>query len=105
MKQVNEEPPLPSDFNPDIDPGLESIIVKAMQKNPADRFATANDMRLALNDFGRPPRETCGRRGAGRFHERADPRDGSIEGGAAGADSTMVMPQPVKPVTHSGQTN
>ena len=106
MKQVNEEPPLPSDFNPDIDPGLESIIVKAMQKNPADRFATANDMRLALNDFlaGRPVK-LAGAAVPGGFTSAQTRVMSPIEGGAAGADSTMVMPQPVKPVTHSGQTN
>ena len=106
MKQVNEEPPLPSDFNPDIDPGLESIIVKAMQKNPADRFVTANDMRLALNDFlaGRPVK-LAGAAVPGGFTSAQTRVMSPIEGGAAGADSTMVMPQPVKPVTHSGQTN
>ena len=96
MKQVNEEPPLPSDFNPDIDPGLESIIVKAMQKNPADRFATANDMRLALNDFlaGRPVK-LAGASVPGGFTSAQTRVMSPIEGGAAGADSTMVMPQPV----------
>ena len=41
---------------PDIDPALEAIIMKAIAKNLADRFATAKDMRLALNDYlaGRP---------------------------------------------------
>ena len=56
MKQVNDLPAPPHEFNPDIDPSLEAIIMKAMAKNPADRFATAKDMRLALNDYlaGRP---------------------------------------------------
>lgn len=51
MKQVQETPLPPSQVNPDIDPGLEDIILKAMSKNPLDRFATALDMRRALNDF------------------------------------------------------
>lgn len=56
MKQVNDLPVPPREINPDIDPSLEAIIMKAMEKNPADRFATAKDMRLALNDYlaGRP---------------------------------------------------
>ena len=56
MKQVNELPPLPSEFNPNIDPQLEAIIMKALEKNPLNRFESANDMRLALNDYlaGRP---------------------------------------------------
>ena len=56
LKQVNEAPKPPSELNPDIDPALESIIMKAMAKNPRERFATARDMRHALNDYlaGRP---------------------------------------------------
>lgn len=56
MKQVNDLPVPPREINPDIDPSLEAIIMKAIAKNPDDRFATAKDMRLALNDYlaGRP---------------------------------------------------
>lgn len=56
LQQVKDEPAPPSTINPDIDPDLEDIIMVALAKNPADRFATANDMRLALNDYlaGRP---------------------------------------------------
>ena len=56
MKQVNDLPVQPREINHDIDPALEAIIMKAIAKNPADRFATAKDMRLALNDYlaGRP---------------------------------------------------
>ena len=56
LKQVSEEPLPPHEVNPNIDPNLEAIIMKAMSKNPFDRFATARDMRHALNDFlaGRP---------------------------------------------------
>lgn len=56
MKQVNDLPVPPHEINPDIDPALEAIIMKAIAKNPAERFATAKDMRLALNDYlaGRP---------------------------------------------------
>ena len=56
MKQVNEDPEPPRNVNPNIDIALETIIMKAMCKNPRDRFATARDMRHALNDYlaGRP---------------------------------------------------
>ena len=56
MQQVKDEPVPPSSINPDIDPDLEDIIMVALAKNPAERFATANDMRMALNDYlaGRP---------------------------------------------------
>ncbi|WP_165044045.1 Stk1 family PASTA domain-containing Ser/Thr kinase [Adlercreutzia sp. ZJ138] len=51
MKQVQEYPLAPSEINPDIDPVLENIILKAMEKNPYDRFSTAREMRTALNDY------------------------------------------------------
>ena len=56
VKQVNEQPVPPRAIDSNIDPGLESIILKAMQKNPANRFGTANEMRLALNEYiqGKP---------------------------------------------------
>ncbi len=56
MKQVQDEPVPPREINPEVDPSLEAIIMKAMAKNPMERFATAKDMRSALNDFlaGRP---------------------------------------------------
>lgn len=57
MKQVNDMPPFPSEFKPDIDPVLEAIIMKALEKNPRNRFASALEMRTALNDYlaGRTP--------------------------------------------------
>lgn len=56
LMQVQDFPPAPHEFNPNIDPDLETIIMTAMEKDPNRRFATANDMRLALNNYlaGRP---------------------------------------------------
>lgn len=79
LMQVRDEPPLPRSINPDIDPVFEAIILTAMQKDPEARFATANDMRVALNDYlaGRPINFAA-----------------LVAGGAAlGAAATAVMPQ------------
>ena len=56
MKQVSEYPVAPRQVNPEIDPGLEAIIMRALEKDPLSRFATVNDMKHALDDFlaGRP---------------------------------------------------
>ncbi len=43
-KHVHEPPPLPSSINPKINPHLEDIILKMMQKDPKDRFASCNDV-------------------------------------------------------------
>lgn len=50
-KQVQEFPVAPTQVNPNVDPGLEAIIMKALEKDPRDRFATVGDMKHALNDF------------------------------------------------------
>lgn len=56
VKQVNELPAPPSTINPNIDPALEAIIKKAMEKDPERRFKDASEMRHILNDYlaGRP---------------------------------------------------
>ena len=56
MQQVQEPPIPPSQVNPSINPDLEAIILKAMDKSPYNRFQTAREMKTALDDFlmGRP---------------------------------------------------
>jgi serine/threonine-protein kinase len=51
LKQVNEQPVPPSSINPAVDPGLEAIIMKCLQKDPALRFQTAEELRRALTDY------------------------------------------------------
>src|SRR5882672_8914807 len=42
MQVTQEDPPAPSAINPEVDKGLEAIILKAMAKDPAHRYATAS---------------------------------------------------------------
>ena len=51
LMQVKDAPQPPRQINPSINANLEAVILKALSKNPADRFATAREMRAALNDF------------------------------------------------------
>ncbi len=104
LMQVKDEPPEPSSINPDLDPSFEAIILTAMAKDPRDRFATANDMRLALNDFlaGRPVKlpgmavaGAIAGAAAGAAAGFTSARTSVIQpiGAAAGdIDSTQVMP-------------
>lgn len=48
LKQVNEQPMRPTRINPNIDPGLERVIGRALAKDPRARYATAEDMRQDL---------------------------------------------------------
>ncbi len=44
LMQIREQPTLPRDLNGNIPIGLEQIILKAIMKNPSDRYAEASDM-------------------------------------------------------------
>ena len=91
LKQVNEDPEPPRNLNPSIDIALETIIMKAMCKNPRDRFATARDMRRALNDYlaGRPVNVT-GFSGA-QTAVIAEPIAGRTQPAGYQADKTAVI--------------
>ncbi|MEV0436661.1 Stk1 family PASTA domain-containing Ser/Thr kinase [Nocardia sp. NPDC050413] len=47
-QHVKEDPPLPSSVNPAVPRELDSVILKAMAKNPANRYQTAAEMRADL---------------------------------------------------------
>ena len=51
LKQVNEAPQAPTLLNPSVDPILESIILKCMEKDPGNRYQTADDLYYALRDY------------------------------------------------------
>jgi len=47
-KHVREDPLAPSMINPDISPELEAVVMKALAKNPENRYQTAMEMRSDL---------------------------------------------------------
>jgi beta-lactam-binding protein with PASTA domain len=47
-QHVREDPKLPSSVNPAIPPELDAILLKALSKNPANRYQSAADMRNDL---------------------------------------------------------
>ena len=51
-KHLEEEPPDPRTFNAEVPGALAAVIVKAMAKEPKDRFATASEMHDALARIG-----------------------------------------------------
>jgi serine/threonine-protein kinase len=42
-KQVNATPPPPSSINADVPPELDAVVMRALSKNPANRYQTAQD--------------------------------------------------------------
>ncbi len=50
-KHVSETPVPPRQIEPSVPPPLEAVIMHAMEKNPADRYATAEDLQADLQRF------------------------------------------------------
>jgi len=50
LKHLQEEPVLPSEINSAVSPCLEKVILKLLEKNPAQRFTNAADVRKSLQN-------------------------------------------------------
>ena len=55
LMQVNNEPALPRTINPDIPMGFEQITMKAMQKNTRERYQSASEILMDLEELKRNP--------------------------------------------------
>ncbi len=95
-KHVRDMPPNPRELNPSIPPTFEAIIMKSMAKSPANRYATAEDLRADLIRFseGRTvlasSTDTTAMMGAAAGTTAA-------MGAVAGADATRALPTSAAP--------
>ncbi len=55
MKQVTEEPPPPSSLNPAVGPALDAVVLRALAKDPAQRYQSAAEMTAALDSAEADP--------------------------------------------------
>lgn len=55
LMQLQAKPVMPREINPSIPRGLEQITMRAMEKNPIDRFQSAREMLDDLQEFRRNP--------------------------------------------------
>jgi serine/threonine protein kinase len=44
LQQIQAQPPMPSSIKEDLDPVHEAVIMRALSKNPEERYATAQEM-------------------------------------------------------------
>ncbi len=49
-EQIYMDPPLPSQFDPEITPAVESVLLKALSKDPQQRYHSARELMQALED-------------------------------------------------------
>ncbi len=52
LMQINEPPTSPTIYNHNIPPALERIVMKAIRKNPSERFDSADDFIEAIDNMG-----------------------------------------------------
>ena len=88
MGHIHSPVPLPSAEDPDFDPRLEATLIKALAKEPEDRYQSSGDMVRAL-ERGAP--ETVG--------TRAAPSDTASDVTVAEAPPTFVAPAEATPDT------
>ena len=68
-KHFNDAPPPPRQMNPNIEPGIEAVILRALAKEPDDRFQSAEEVSEAFGDairglptgVGAPPMDAMDR--------------------------------------------
>ena len=53
MAHIHQPVPRPTELNPDLDPHLESVLLRALAKNPAERYQTAAALVRALTGVSR----------------------------------------------------
>ncbi|MFZ2173360.1 MAG: Stk1 family PASTA domain-containing Ser/Thr kinase, partial [Rhodococcus sp. (in: high G+C Gram-positive bacteria)] len=94
-QHVREDPQTPSAVNPDIPPELDSVILKAMSKNPANRYQSAADMRSDL------VRVLGGQRPSAPTVMSDEDRTTILGAVDTGASNHRRPPTP-EPVTHTG---
>jgi len=55
MKQVSHTPQRPSSINPAVTPALDAVVMRALEKDPGQRFQSADAFIAALDAAGRDP--------------------------------------------------
>ncbi|HWC48733.1 MAG TPA: PASTA domain-containing protein [Solirubrobacterales bacterium] len=55
MKQVAETPQRPSSINPQVSPALDAVVMRALEKEPGNRFQSADAFIAALDQAMREP--------------------------------------------------
>jgi beta-lactam-binding protein with PASTA domain/predicted Ser/Thr protein kinase len=83
MKHLSDPPRPPSVERPDIPPDLDMVVLRALAKDPDDRFQTAEEMDAELERVSR---------GAGVTTETADAATAVLSGAELAAAPTAIVP-------------
>jgi beta-lactam-binding protein with PASTA domain len=84
MKQVSQAPQLPSSINPAVSPALDAVTMRALAKDPGQRFQSAEAFAAALEQALREP--GVAGQGTAAFAPLPPPVVGAEEAAAAAAE-------------------
>jgi serine/threonine-protein kinase len=87
LKQVSEQPVPPSELNPRVTPELESVVLRALAKEPRDRFADADEFIAALD-------AAASRIPSPRAIAAAEAAAAALPGGAGTGGGVLAPPPP-----------
>jgi zinc protease len=104
LKQIREAPIAPRALDGSIPPGLDAIILKCLEKDPAQRFQSIAELDAALAglDADLPPNPL--RQGSGGQEVGSHERSGTWPT-VEKANTTPLPPAPVLPPNHLRQTS
>jgi eukaryotic-like serine/threonine-protein kinase len=94
MKHLSDTPRPPSLLRPDIPPDLDMVVLRALAKNPEDRFQTAEEMDAELERVAA---------GVGVTAETADAATAVLSGAALATAATAIVP-PRRPPPEARQS-
>ncbi len=87
LMQISEQPRSPSQLNPEVTPALDAVVLTALAKDPANRFASAEEFLRALDAAEADPTAATGRTAA-----YAAVAAGSLAGAAAAPEAAAAAP-------------
>ena len=102
-QHVREDPRAPSEVNPEVTPALDAIVLKALSKNPANRYQSSAEMRADL------VRVRSGQQPLAPMVMSEDERTALLNSPSTGPTrringaTTRQAPPPVPPVRYGGQ--
>ncbi len=85
-----EEPPWPSELDSSLPPELDSIVVRALAFNRADRYPTAGQMLDALRPFGAAVLSIVSDRGTGKYRSLTPPSGVTAPGHPSTPGPTVI---------------
>jgi serine/threonine-protein kinase len=95
MKHLSEVPEPPSEKRPDVPEDLDNIVLRALAKDPEDRYQTAEDMAADLARV---------QRGLPVSSETADAATAVLAGAGISGAPTIIAPRPAAPPTAPPRT-